>query len=92
MSSAIDFNLIAVRMQLSPWQIGAKERWSGPADDTEKISDVCRQRLAQTATDEDEPYTIDKTVFCCFMTEYGPSRGKTLNGGVCVHCCCAWSS
>jgi hypothetical protein len=77
MSSAIDFDFNAVRMQGGPWQTGAKERLYPDRlkPDDEGIYSYTgnyRQERAATATQEDMPYKPEETGCCGFMKARGP--------------------
>jgi hypothetical protein len=77
MSSAIDFDFNAVRMQVSAWQTGAKERLlperlQPDAEGNFSYTNDYRQQRAATATQEDMPYKPEEKGCCGFMQERGP--------------------
>lgn len=83
MSSAIDFDFQAIRMQsnAAPFYTNAKERTL--VFDPLKENMDYRERRANQATKEDQPYQQDKTGCCGLAESYGPS-GRIIELVSCV--------
>ncbi len=97
MSSAIDFDFQAIRMQsgAAPFHTNAaKERLIGPAN-----KDDYREQRAYQSSAGDQPYKPENTGCCGFLKSQGPSaRIIELNKLFAVGCvltrdiCCSGSS
>lgn len=78
MSSAIDFDFSAVRMQSSPWHTGAKSRLY--ADQVSTSRDDDREGFqAHAVAQDDQPYIPGETKFCGItFKQWGPDTGKWI--------------